>query len=79
MPIVQINMVEGRPPEKVEAMIAAVSEAIATAIDAPIENVRVMVNEMQEHQYGVGGRPIAEVRARRAAEREAQSTQEESA
>ncbi len=76
MPIVQINMVEGRPPEKVEAMITAVSEAIATSIGAPIDNVRVMVNEMQEHQYGVGGKPIAQVRAER---RATQTTEEESA
>ena len=76
MPIVQINMVEGRPPEKIEAMITAVSEAIAASIGAPIDNVRVMVNEMQEHQFGVGGKPIAQVRAER---RQAQTTQEESA
>lgn len=77
MPIVQINMVEGRPPARIEAMITAVSEAIATALDAPIDNVRVMVNEMQEHQYGVGGKPIAQVRAERRAA--AETTQEESA
>lgn len=68
MPIVSINLMEGRPPEKIEAMITGVSQAIVDAIDAPAETVRVMVNEMQQHQYGVGGRPIRVVKAQRAAE-----------
>lgn len=57
MPFVHIDMLKGRPPEKIEKMIAAVSEAIASSLDAPIETVRVMVSEMEPHQYGVGGKP----------------------
>lgn len=67
MPIVTITLMKGRPPEKIQDMTRAVSHAIADAIDAPIETVRVMVTEMEEHQYAVGGRPIAEVKAERAA------------
>lgn len=66
MPIVTVDMMEGRPPEKVEAMIRAVSHAVATSLDAPIETVRVIVHEMQPHQYGVGGKPWPEVVAERA-------------
>jgi 4-oxalocrotonate tautomerase len=57
MPLVRIDMMEGRPPEKIEAMISAVSRAIADTLEAPIDTVRVMVNEMAPHQYGVGGKP----------------------
>ncbi len=67
MPIVTITLMKGRPPEKIQDMTRAVSHAIADAIDAPIETVRVMVTEMEEHQYAVGGRPVAEVKAERAA------------
>ncbi len=67
MPIVTITLMKGRPPEKIQDMTRAVSHAIADAIDAPIETVRVMVTEMEDHQYAVGGRPIAEVKAERAA------------
>ena len=56
MPLVNINLVEGRPEEKIEKMISAVSEAIATSLEAPIEAVRVTVNELKPHQYGVGGK-----------------------
>ena len=57
MPIVQVSLMEGRPEEKIEKMVAAVSEAVATSLEAPIETVRVIVYEMQPHQYGIGGRP----------------------
>ena len=68
MPIVHIDLVEGRPPERIEAMIRAVSDAMATSLDAPIDSVRVVVNEMSPHQFGVGGRPWPEVAAERARE-----------
>jgi 4-oxalocrotonate tautomerase len=67
MPLVHIDLVQGRPVEKIEKMIAAVSEAISTSLDAPIGSVRIIVNEMQPHQYGVGGKPwniVAEERRR---------------
>lgn len=74
MPLVSINLMEGRPPETIERMIAAVSEAIADSLEAPIGSVRIMVNEMQPHQYGIGGEPwriVQEERARAAEERSA--------
>lgn len=67
MPIVQINLVEGRTPEQLASMIDGVSHAIADALDAPIATVRIMVNEMQPHQYGVGGDPWPVVLAHREA------------
>ena len=56
MPIVKIDLLEGRPIEKIETMISAVSEAVASSLDAQIDTVRVIVNEMKPHQYGVGGK-----------------------
>lgn len=67
MPLVTISIMQGRPPERIEAMIRSVSAAIAESLDAPIETVRIVVNEMQEHQYGIGGKPWPQVKAERAA------------
>ena len=67
MPLVYINIMEGRPKEKIEKMIASVSEAISESLEADISSVRIMVNEMAEHQYGVGGKPWRIVKAERAA------------
>ncbi len=55
MPLVHIDLMEGRSPDRIDGMIAAVSEAIAQSLDAPIESVRIVVNEMKPHQYGIGG------------------------
>ncbi len=66
MPIVTITLMKGRDPERLEDMTRAVSHAIADAIDAPIGTVRVIVHELEDHQYAVGGVPITEVKAERA-------------
>lgn len=74
MPLVYINLMEGRPPEKIEKMISAVSQAISTSLDAPIDSVRVMVYEMQPHQYGVAGKPWSQIKAEREAQAKSQTT-----
>ncbi|MBW3605434.1 MAG: tautomerase family protein [Actinobacteria bacterium] len=61
MPLVHIDLVEGRPPDRIADMIGAVSEAIATSLDAPIASVRIVVNEMAPTSYGVGGKPWPQV------------------
>lgn len=76
MPIVHISLMEGRPTERIERMIAGVSAAIAEALDAPIGTVRIVVNEMQPHQYGIGGKPFPEVQAERAAAAAAEQEEE---
>ena len=55
MPIVTINMMEGRSDEQKEQMIDAVSEALASSLDAPKESVRIMINEMPKQHFGIGG------------------------
>ena len=67
MPLVNINLTKGRSPEQIEAMTTAVAHAIADSLPAPIESVRIMVNEMEHHQYSVGGKPWPVVVADRAA------------
>mgnify|MGYP001293516930 FL=1 len=55
MPIAQINILEGRTDEQKEALIKEVSEAIVRSLDAPIESVRVIINEMPKQHFGIGG------------------------
>ena len=67
MPIITINLLEGRSPEQIQRMIADVSQAAAGSLDAPVETVRVIVNEMPTHAFGIGGRSAAAVIAERRA------------
>jgi 4-oxalocrotonate tautomerase len=55
MPIVQVNMMEGRSDEQKEALIQAITEACYQAVGAPRETVRVLLNEMPKQHFGIGG------------------------
>lgn len=60
MPIARISIASGRPPEKVDAMARAVTRAIADALDAPVETVRVLVTEVDPQRWYSGGKSLAE-------------------
>ncbi|WP_286239499.1 2-hydroxymuconate tautomerase [Neptuniibacter halophilus] len=55
MPIVQVNMMSGRTAQQKEALIREVTEAVMDAIAAPRENVTVIIHELPEEAWGVGG------------------------
>ncbi|PCH85342.1 MAG: 4-oxalocrotonate tautomerase [Piscirickettsiaceae bacterium] len=56
MPIVTVNMLEGRTDEQKAALIKEVTDAICHSIEAPIASVRVIINEMPNTQFGIGGK-----------------------
>ncbi len=64
MPFVRIDVLAGRPPELLEELIAAVSETVARTLDVPIERVRVLINEVPPHLWGIGGVPASRVPGR---------------
>jgi 4-oxalocrotonate tautomerase len=64
MPFVRIDVLAGRPPARLEALIAAVSETVARTLDVPIERVRVVINEVPPHLWGIGGVPASRVPGR---------------
>jgi 4-oxalocrotonate tautomerase len=55
MPIIQVTLIEGRPAEAKERLIKALSEATAAAIDAPLNSIRVILQEVPAAHWGVGG------------------------
>lgn len=63
MPIVHLQILAGRPPERIRRLISQVTDAVATALDVPAERVRVIVSEIPRTHWAVGGRPMAEAPA----------------
>lgn len=57
MPILLVKIIQGRPPEKIEALIAALTDATVQALDAPRESVRVLVDEVPPTHWGAAGKP----------------------
>ena len=55
MPVAQINILEGRTDEQKEALIHEVTDAIVRSLGAPVESVRVILNEMPKQHFGIGG------------------------
>ena len=60
MPIVEITLAEGRPPDRLRALITAVTEAVCESIGAPKPNVRVVIREVPKTDWAAGDVTLAE-------------------
>ncbi len=60
MPIVQIDLLAGREPERKAELIQKVTEAVVAALGVHPEQVRVLLREVPPEHWGIGGRSIAE-------------------
>ena len=60
MPLIHVEILEGRPPEKIRKMIEKVTDAVEEALEAPRPSIRVIVTEIPKTHWAVGGVPIAE-------------------
>ncbi|ARF13642.1 4-oxalocrotonate tautomerase [Sporosarcina sp. P18a] len=63
MPLIHVEMIEGRPEEKVSELIRNITEVVSSTLDAPKEAVRVIVSEVPSTHWGVAGQTMAEKRA----------------
>lgn len=65
MPIVHVYMLEGRPPERIQQLMARVTEAVCSALDVTPDRVRVVVSEVPRTHWAVGGVPMSQEPAAR--------------
>lgn len=56
MPIIQIQVIEGRKKETIQHLISNVTKATAESLQVDEERVRVLVQEVPGSHWGVGGR-----------------------
>jgi 4-oxalocrotonate tautomerase len=61
MPIVQISLVQGRTPEKKEALIKNVTNAIADTLQITTDRVHIVLNEVPKENIGRGGIPLSKL------------------
>lgn len=59
MPIIQINMLEGRTVEQKRNAVAAITEAVCRTLSVRPEQVRIMINELAVEHFAVGGETAA--------------------
>src|SRR2546421_11929427 len=63
MPLVRIDIMEGRPPEKIRELHSRVAELVAEILDTPIERVRTYITQFPPEGWGIGGGPADVARA----------------
>lgn len=61
MPIAHLYLMEGRDAEQRSRLIEKVTDAICEAIDARRETVRVLVQEIPNTDWGIGGSTAKEL------------------
>lgn len=56
MPIVQIELIEGRTVEQKRALAEKVTRAITEAVNCPAEAVSIIIRDMKRENYARGGK-----------------------
>lgn len=55
MPIIIVNLKEGRKLEQKRAMIEGITKVVSETTGAKPESVRIIVNEMRNEDFAIGG------------------------
>lgn len=58
MPTIEAFIVEGHSHRQKEQLIDSLTHAVVESIAAPIDSVRVILNEVAARHVGVGGKPM---------------------
>jgi 4-oxalocrotonate tautomerase len=55
MPLIEIHLLEGRSDEQKKALLTAVTQAVHDSIGAPLESIRVWIQEMPPKEFMAAG------------------------
>jgi 4-oxalocrotonate tautomerase len=55
MPLIEIRLLEGRTDEQKKALLSAVTAAVHDSIGAPLESIRVWIQEFAPTEYMAAG------------------------
>ncbi|MEH7386299.1 4-oxalocrotonate tautomerase [Bacillus sp. JJ1521] len=58
MPIINVQMMEGRPKEKVAELIRNVTNTVSETLGSDKETIRVLVTEIPKTHWGKAGEPM---------------------
>ncbi|MDT8880347.1 2-hydroxymuconate tautomerase family protein [Halomonas saccharevitans] len=58
MPIINVQLIEGRSAEQKEALIEKVTAACVDAIDCTPESVRILLSDVATQDFGVAGESV---------------------
>jgi 4-oxalocrotonate tautomerase len=55
MPLIEIHLLEGRTDEQKKVLLSSVTKAVHESIGAPLESIRVWVQEFSPREYMIAG------------------------
>ncbi|MET4429460.1 MULTISPECIES: tautomerase family protein [unclassified Mycolicibacterium] len=56
MPIIDVTLIEGRPPHVLREFADTITRAAHELLEAPVESVRVIVRQVPPGMFFVGGK-----------------------
>lgn len=61
MPIISVQILSGRTPEKKRALMKELAEAAVRTLGVPEQSVRVILTEIEAEHWGIGTTNKAEI------------------
>jgi 4-oxalocrotonate tautomerase len=55
MPIIHVNMYEGRTLDQKRKLVVAMTEAVVKSLDTKPESVRIIIHDIPKHNVAVAG------------------------
>lgn len=59
MPIINVQILEGRPAEKIAQVIENITITVSETLESPKESIRVIVTEIPKTHWGKAGKPMS--------------------
>ncbi len=63
MPVVHIDLWEGRDRETKRKLIQAVSKAISDSLTIPVERIHIIINDVSKDDWGLKGDQASELKS----------------
>jgi 4-oxalocrotonate tautomerase len=55
MPIIQVNLIEGRTTDQKRRLVTEMTQAVVNSLGVKTEDVRIILQDMAKDDYAVGG------------------------
>jgi len=55
MPLIEVHLLEGRTGEQKKALLAAITKAVHESIGAPVDTIRIWLEEFTPQDYMAAG------------------------
>jgi 4-oxalocrotonate tautomerase len=61
MPILHVEILEGRPPELKEQLIRNLTDTMVETLAVDVQTVRVILTEIPKTHWGIAGESVAKI------------------